>query len=310
MNKQAKHPVDHVWRRVGVRGAGARITTAAVATICAIAVGLLWAVAPGPALARDALGISSGPESLIEQPLPPPRATHTTPCARARALAERLGETFAGYRIRETLVARTCAFALQDRATTTLWDWPWRLLAHDAAVVQNNPDDIKLVPPLAMREAGLWQIRCDQTEHRRRCALIRSEPVLPLTTDRSTPRTPTLPPVIAHAVLDRVAGRTTVLFRIFIPRQFGEQTSIVVEHGQGPAALPVNRCRPIGCFVEADISQGSEIVRHLWEGQPVSVGLKLGTDRFKAILPALGFRDGVRGLVALDSGEQPRASSR
>lgn len=270
---------------------------------------------------------AAAPPTLLENPMPPLRASQASRCTRARAIADKLGETFAGHRVRETLVARSCAFALHEgSAPNALWDWPWRLVSDAHEPHQLTTSDVeRLLPPFTMGDAGQWQIRCGRTELRQRCALLRIEPVaLRLTantiannSDSESPFAPPLsapaivaPPVIAHAVIDTVAGRTTVLFRIFLPRFAKPPRSVSVSIGQDAITLPINRCGALGCILEADTNSGAAIVRHLWEGQPLALSVDVGHGHAEASIPALGFRDGIQGLVGLERVEARRGVAR
>jgi hypothetical protein len=273
------------------------------------------------------------PHTLLENPIPQLRATQASRCTRARAIADKLGETFAGHRVRETLVARSCAFALHERsAPAALWDWPWRLVSESHEPHSRTTSDVeRLLPPFTMGDAGQWQIRCGRTELRQRCALLRIEPValrstasasasssaIANTIDSEPPFAPLVsasaiaaPPVIAHAVIDTVAGRTTVLFRIFLPRFATPPRSISVSIGQGAITLPINRCGALGCILEADTNSGAAIVRHLWEGHPLALTVDVGHGHAEASIPAFGFRDGIQGLVGLERIEARRGVAR
>jgi invasion protein IalB len=94
-------------------------------------------------------------------------------CRKWRRIAERLGETFAGLRLRQSVVDRACLFAATELASVTggtngadtsfdhLWAWPWA----DGAI---DPS----LPPRLHTTHGDWHIRCGQAGRRERCALI------------------------------------------------------------------------------------------------------------------------------------------
>jgi invasion protein IalB len=148
---------------------------------------------------------------------------------------------------------------------------------------------------------GAWEIRCGQAGARRRCALA-LETVMAASLD---PETRPLR-LLSHVVIDSVAGRESVIWRVHVIRDLG-----VVEGGIGvqmAARRLVERfdvCSRRGCIAEAEPEVGAEVASALSLGRPVAISLE-SRDRGEPIvgmLPAYGFRQGIAELIRLRRSE-------
>lgn len=240
------------------------------------------------------------PESAVE--IAPRHTQIQRQCKRWKALATQLGETYAGYRLRETVLQRHCGMAGEDLADE-VWDWPWASL-----------DGGDVVPPKLLRVVGAWEIRCDTTGERRRCALLHRIPVPAADAEAGGQRE-----LIVHFVIDMVAGRESVLWRMFVPGMpatpvrpalaaVGATASELREaRGQVRYRLGAKEfaegfpaCGAAGCLMESHVQRGSAVVSRLWDGKAMELGLQLGPDKELAItVPARGFRAAFGELTRL-----------
>ena len=208
-------------------------------------------------------------------------------CRRWRTLAVRLGETYAGYRLRQVVATRLCALA-DDAGGQEIWGWPWR-----------HYDMRADLPPQQLGRFGAWEIRCGEVGLRRRCALA-SETVMAAALD---PETRPLR-VVAHLVIDRVAGRESVLWRVHVSRDVGSldtQGGILVEMAGRQSAEPFDACGRRGCMAEAAPRLSGEVASWLWMGRPMSISLgqSAAGAALGGVLPAHGFRRGLAELMRL-----------
>ena len=326
-----------------VPSADFRWTGVAVAALVASAVA--WtgsATADVRALAATSLSTAS---SFMDQPMrlgatdPTPRrselARQQTPqnnCRKWQRIAERLGETFAGIRLRQSVVDRACLFANTELASVTggvggadssfdhLWAWPWADGAIDPAL-----------PPRLHTTHGDWTIRCGQAGRRERCALIHEtvaaavgsgqqegvavSMVAASLAPKSTAK------VVTHFVIDTIGGHTHVVWRVFVERGDTDWFSSGNRHETAAADLSgahlvrfssgsisgVKRfdgCSLAGCLMEADMTTSARLATRLWEGQESELtvepvrGLKL-----TATVTAHGVRAGLAELARLKRAE-------
>lgn len=225
-------------------------------------------------------------------------------CQKWRAMAHHLGETFAGHALRESVLKRICLGLAGERADD-VWDWPWAGFA-----------DGRLLPPRTHRTMGAWQIRCGAAAKRKRCALLHLAE-MPEGAVRENAS-----PIIAHVVIDMVAGRESVLWRVFVPQQdaqirgahLGSQTDapspVVVPARERPVltyqigtyelADRFSTCAPAGCMMEANLRHAGVVVSGMWDGVPVDFRIpdSGGTPQVVRV-PARGFRAGLAELMRL-----------
>lgn len=273
-----------------------------------------------PVLAGDAAAPFSGRMSLghhreafqVQPPeVAPQRASVRYQCQRWKALAARLGETYAGHRLRETVLQRICGLS-EEQASEAAWSWPWASL---------DRGDIE--PPRSHRTFGAWEIKCGPLDERRRCAVLARLRPAAGEDDAKV--------ILVHFVIDMVAGRESVLWRIFVPHEGGDlgpARSDRVSLDTAPAQEREARgavsyrlistvhsegfpaCGAKGCLMEGHIRRASDVVSRLWEGRPLDLDVRVGSSTpFAVTLPAGGFRAAFKELVRLRR-EEVRAHGR
>ncbi len=249
-------------------------------------------LAPGP---PAGLGIGDGSISGLH--------VARSDCRRWRAAAATLGESYAGHLLRETVVQRQCRSLDADRGDEA-WEWPWASLQEG-----------RVLPPRLHTAQGEWEIRCGSAGGRRRCALLNRSPVPPADTLE-----PGQDAIITHFVIDMIAGRETVLWRLFVPAAPFVTTAAAapidvgttfggVGQGKGEVRYRLEdaeraeffpACTPAGCLMEAGPRHAGDVATRLWEGRSIDVRISLTTGLAVALtLPAVGFRAGLKELVRL-----------
>ncbi len=280
--------------------------------------------APGAAEWRQGHGRMTLGHRPVARPVPEfeistQRTSVARQCRRWRALAAQLGETYAGHRLRSTVLERLCAD--QEDTSADVWAWPWSDLERGATL-----------PPRFHRTFGAWDIRCDTASGRRRCALIHRAPVPPdeLLVDGD-------PQIMVHFVIDMVAGRETVLWRMFVPTPLAPgaaatpppvMPALLPGEPQGAGQSPTPRgevryrigasdhaerfpaCVAAGCFMEAHVTRSGAVVSRLWDGRPIELTVaRAGGEPLMLRLPARGFRAAFSELMRLRRDEM-RGSAR
>jgi len=207
-------------------------------------------------------------------------------CRRWRVIASRLGETYAGHRLRATIVARACAFAGADIADADqLWQWPWR----DDGRVRSEP------PPEIRGAYGDWVIRCGKAGKRQRCAMLSGHAA-----DPSPEPTAPAPRMVSHFVIDTVGGRESVVWRVQVDGVDGERDHLELNVGGKRAVKPFLGCGQSGCLVEADVKLSSEAANILWDGAALSLAVvRDGRTGHIWHLSAAGFQAALRELARL-----------
>lgn len=248
--------------------------------------------------------------AVEREPLVPPSGTGTGlkpgQCAKWRAMAHQLGETFAGHALRESVLKRVCVGLTSERYDD-VWDWPWSRFAAG-----------HLLPPRTHRWTDAWQIRCGLAPKRHRCALLH----LAALPDRDPNEVSAF--VIAHVVIDMVAGRETVLWRVFVPQpeQDGRGARLDAKSdvlGPTTAVIPARdrpalkyqaggqefadkyvACAPMGCIAEATLRHAALVVSGLIDGLPIDLRVEghAGVERSVRV-PSRGFRAGFAELIRL-----------
>ncbi|MFM9942223.1 MAG: hypothetical protein ACKVP7_22285 [Hyphomicrobiaceae bacterium] len=251
---------------------------------------------------RMSLGHRPARRPVADLELAPERTTIHRQCQRWKALSSQLGETYAGHRLRQTVLQRMCGVSADELAEET-WAWPWASLERG-----------DVLPPKLHRVIGAWEIRCDTAGERRRCALIHRS-LLPPEQQRDGSESE----LVVHFVIDMVAGRESVLWRIFVPgmasapvrselASFG-LTAAQVREARGQVRYRLGTkdyaesfpaCGTAGCLMEAHIQRTGAIVSRLWDGKAVDLELQIATGNAHAVaLPARGFRAAFGELTRL-----------
>lgn len=252
---------------------------------------------PAPAFeGRMSLGHRQVVRAVPLPELAPKRGKIVRSCRRWRILAAQLGETYAGHRLRETVLERQCGFH-EDTAARTAWSWPW------SSLEGSDP-----LPPRLHRMYRAWEIRCTPAGERRRCAALTR-------IDQPDGQSE----IVAHIVIDVVAGRESVLWRLFVPNH-GERAQPAVARGTVPGttdrrlALGEVRyrlgasevvdgfpaCGAHGCLMEADLRRGAAVVSRLWDGRALDLDVRLaGAAPIQVTIPADGFRAAFGELLRL-----------
>jgi hypothetical protein len=220
----------------------------------------MWAVmvlypgpanAASPAVPTNATRLDGGAGSVAAgsigslrlHDLPPLGQRRSARCRRWQDVAASLGETFAGYALRTSLRRTQCALASQEVVEPEFWDWPWR-----------TPSRIS-VPPHAHRDFDAWAIRCGGGAMRHRCALLLRDPAT-----SSVAHEMSAAMVTAHFVIDRVAGREVLLWRL-----------IVRHHGPSARGRGEARPSPVASLASAGGSQRRPPGRHDGSAKPLTL---------------------------------------
>lgn len=223
-------------------------------------------------------------------------------CRKWRHIASRLGETYAGVRLRQSVVERVCAFA--DQATDPLgaiWAWPWSTggLAGE-------------LPPRLRGSFGRWTINCGAQGRRERCALLHEGFANAGLAAADSERIR----VITHFVIDDVGGQERILWRVFVERPDNRWYA----SGTGAEGVPTNviryrmgsdmlskrfdGCSVSGCLMEAEIGMASKVATGLWDGRPLDLDVRPTPGVLMVWqVPANGFKAGLRELNRLRQSE-------
>lgn len=221
-------------------------------------------------------------------------------CRRWRAVAANLGETYAGHLLRQTVVRRQCKSLEPDRGDE-IWDWPWTSL-----------NEGRVLPPRLHAAHGDWEIRCGDVGGRRRCALLNRSLVphegKPGPGDRA---------IVTHFVIDMIAGREILLWRLFVPAAptmasaasmasgptrdaAGTRGEVHYRLGGPEYTETFPACTAAGCLMEARLRHAGDVATRLWEGKTIEVRIAPASGEALVLtLPAAGFRPGFKDLVRL-----------
>jgi invasion protein IalB len=318
----------------GLSGSSWRVGIAAALTVASMGAAFAEVRTVGTSTAPPAATDwqSAPPMRLGVTDAPPRRselARQQTPqnnCRKWRRIAERLGETFAGLRLRQSVVDRACLFAATELASVTggtsgaessfdhLWAWPWADGAIDPAL-----------PPRLHSTHGDWTIRCGQAGRRERCALIHEtiavravevasiEPDLTASAATGIPPSAGTPPakVITHFVIDTIGGHTHVVWRVFVERGEADNGSersrtelVRFSSGTMAGAKRFDACSSVGCLMEADMTTSARLATRLWEGSNAELTFSpTAGGTMAASVPARGVRAGLAELARLKRSE-------
>lgn len=219
-----------------------------------------------------------------------PRGPRRSTCDRLKSLVGKLGETFAGYRLRQSWSVRVCAMT-HHAFDDGIWSWPWGATV-PALSVESSDGLAHTLPPRLHRTIGAWDIRCGRVGTRQRCALIRAD-VLRGADGADGGR------VVSHFVIDAVAGREIVLWRVFVEQALtgGDALSLLL-----PGRVvrePFDQCMSSGCLMEAEVAVSADVATQLWQGQGIEFRVAMPSGAAVVILPPLGFREGLGELTRL-----------
>lgn len=225
-------------------------------------------------------------------------------CDRWRRVAARLGETFAGLRLRRTIVARSCAFSDLMPAEESVWSWPW------------GAGELRMeLPPRLHGSYGAWTIRCGQSGRRERCALIHETTASISPGDGAADQVG----VVTHFVIDEVGGEERLLWRVFVER--AEPSWFLGKASSHPAATGTDfvraragavmmhksfdDCSRAGCLMEARIGVGPRIAARLSAGGNLRLDVRprAGLLLSRSVSPS-GFREGMAELLRLKRHER------
>jgi invasion protein IalB len=256
---------------------------------------LLTGFAARAAVAPD---VAADQDRVTTQPSAPAKRRST--CARLKTLVGKLGETYAGHRLRETWPVRLCAMT-ETTFDDGIWAWPWGRSGHTLP-----PNDTHLaadrLPPMLLRSYGAWDVRCGRVGLRQRCALVRTIQ-LPMTEDRDAAE------ITVHFVLDAVAGREIVLWRVRVEGARHESAPIHVRLHNKTIREPFDHCTAGGCIMEADIATSTDVATRLWDGDIVDLLLGANADAATIRLPTAGFREAFHELVRLRREDRGQTAS-
>lgn len=246
----------------------------------ALAATSLASVAIEPVVRRPLLQLAAVTSGVPDAERPPQRSQSES-CRRWRVIASRLGETYAGHRLRETVVARTCALTGWDAGDDELWQWPWR---------QGN---IRAEPlPRLHGSIGAWVIRCGKAGQRQRCAMLHDL--------ASAPANGASLKIVSHFVIDTIGGRESVIWRVQVSGTDAVRDRLEIATAGKRTAKAFLACSKPGCLMEADVRLSTEAANLLWENSPLT--LTLVRDDKPALvwqLPGHGFRGALSELARL-----------
>lgn len=241
-------------------------------------------------------------------------------CRKWQSMAIQLGETFAGHTLRHTVLKRVCG-GFADSVIDDAWDWPWAGFAKGG-----------LAPPRLLRTIGAWDIRCGTAGSRRRCAMLNTTALAAEVGDGPAGAESSLVAaksahVVTHFVIDMVAGRESLLWRIFVPSagagslagasagdtvaSAGAQSIVVPRArdssrgiryrlGQHDYIERFSTCAAAGCMMEANLLHAGEVATELWDGHQVDLQIMLSAGLTVDVsLPPKGFRSALAELVRL-----------
>jgi invasion protein IalB len=245
---------------------------------------------------------------------PPPRrhdvVRQQTPqnnCKKWRRIAERLGETLAGLRLRQSVVDRACLFAETELASVGgalgdgstgfehLWSWPWA----DGAI---DPT----LPPRLHGTYGDWSIRCGRAGSRERCALIHDAAAQPDATATIPALAAEPARIVTHFVIDTISGHTHIVWRVFVAGSLDLARSDLVRFTVGTftGGKRFDGCSNAGCLMEADMTTSARVATRLWEGLAGTVSLQsVSGTQLTAAISATGVRAGLGELARLKRAE-------
>ncbi len=221
----------------------------------------------------------------------PQRTRPPTQCRKWQSMALQLGETYAGYTLRHGVLDRLCG-DLGDARLSDSWDWPWAGFASG-----------RMAPPHIVRSIDAWDIRCGKAGARQRCTMLHSESTAPTDIPPSNNRA-----ISAHFVIDMVAGRESVLWRVFVPAELlddeaagsarASKRGIRYRIGAVDHIERFSKCAAAGCIMEASLLRAGEVATSLWDGHDIALSIVQPSGRHvEMILPAHGFRAGLADLV-------------
>ena len=257
-----------------------------------------------PALAR---GVTAGEQDAQSEPVirnhaPALTLKNARDCRRWQSAADRLGETYGGYRLRTIVERYGCAFNDASRPSHLVWNWPW----HGEGLAP-------ALPPVLHARFGAWEIRCEPIAARNRCAMISESHVVPTAGSAAT-----RPGVVTtHFVIDTIADRESMIWRIHMPMPSGAPKTRTAAAGAGlvsfslggPAvSQPFTTCRDNACLMEAPMTASASAATRLWDGHAIDIDIpapegQAASGPNHARISAAGFRAAFRELNKLRRAE-------
>ncbi|MFV0299026.1 MAG: hypothetical protein ACK5JT_23220 [Hyphomicrobiaceae bacterium] len=296
--------------------AGVAAVCGAAAGPSAAAEGLALLQSPASAGFPPVLTLASYPSQRLDRLTTVHRqASKNEKCRRWLTAIESLGETFAGYELRRAVRKRHCASVNGDDLPVG-WTWPWHTIATGFEL-----------PPVLYRSYKSWTIRCGTGENRDRCALL-SDGRLTRIHERPQPQGAQVLPSI-HFVIDRVAGREMLLWRLYVPMRTAARSSVAdtpagaaSPQGASPAAhqgtatvrVRFGRrkfkrhftvCNADGCLLELNGRMAGALATRLADGLPEFLVVETGDKRqIRIVVAANGFRGALAELGRLRHAER------
>jgi invasion protein IalB len=266
-------------RRIAI---AAMILTAALTAVTPVSAGHAPSDLVLVATTQDETGLSPGRTT--------PRGPKRSTCDRLKTLVGKLGETYAGHRMRQTWTARICAMT-HHAFDDGIWTWPWGA-GLSASLTDETNSQAREMPPRLLRTIGAWDIRCGRVGTRQRCAIVRTEMLQP-------GDAPTAGRIVTHFVIDAVAGREVVLWRVFVERASSDGDAITVPLPGRIARENFDQCSSSGCIMESDVAVSAVVATRLWNGEPSEFRIGTAPEAATVVLPAHGFREALGELTRL-----------
>jgi invasion protein IalB len=246
-------------------------------------------------------------EPVIANLAPPLTLKTARECNRWQSAAARLGETYGGYRLRAIVDRYGCGYTEGNRAVQRVWNWPW----HGEGLAP-------AVPPILHARFGAWDIRCEPIAGRNRCAMTSEAAVVAVAGSPAAGRI-----VSTHFVIDTVADRESMIWRILMPPARGLLKTRTAAAGNGfvsfslggPAvSQPFTTCRDNACLMEAPVTASANAATRLWDGHAIDIDIPAaegastnGPDH--ARISAAGFRAAFRELNRLRRAENRQSAN-
>lgn len=208
-------------------------------------------------------------------------------CRRWREIANGLGETYAGWRFRKTILPRACGKEIESRPDAVVWRWPWR---------EEEPGAD--LPPQLHARFGAWEIRCERAGRRQRCALATRARLIGRSSGLDGSELHER--LTVHFVIDRIGGRELMLLRVHATGTTWTTRKVRLRLGERLFSEAFDQCGKLGCVAESSTQRSTRAANWLWDGEAIRLRL-IGADgrRQGVRLSAAGFRAGFVELVRL-----------
>lgn len=279
-----------------------RVSTLTKGGLAAVVCAGLGVAAPLQARATHQAGLALDPAPLMLNDAPALTLKPARDCRRWQSAAQRLGETYGGYRLRAIVDRFGCGFGTAGPARDQAWNWPW-----------HGEGAILVRPPVLHARYGAWEIRCEAVAARTRCAMISDAAVIP----HAQLAAPSPAFITTHFVIDTIADRESMIWRVHTPRPAGALKTRTAAAGTGlvsfslggPAVShPFTTCRGDACLMEAPIAASAAATTRLWDGHVIDIDIPAADNGraegpLQARISAAGFRAAFRELIKLRHAE-------